>query len=144
MPFVVVPICAKLRLPRLLTTTGLCVQLLNDRELMGPLTSAPEKNVVVPFTVDVLHVLEKTPLGDSRVMVLEPVDSMVTAPVWCTPFVSSVVAEAGPATAIRASAALTATLSILLSFVFFIPGTRGLAKPFRSGAAPRFLGPKDL
>jgi hypothetical protein len=131
-PFVVVPILSTLRLPLLLTTTGLWVQLLKLRALTFPLTLGPvnlapsPSDSVVPDTVEVLHVLENTPLVDSRVAELVRVVSRVTASLgFSVPFVSRVVsAEAVLANAIRASAAKAATPRILLSFIFFLLGIR--------------------
>jgi hypothetical protein len=119
-PFVVVPILSMLMLPLLLTTSGLCVQLLKDMALILPLTTAPVKPEVVACHVEVLHVLEKTPLVDS--VVAEPASdqSSDTAPLCVTPFVSSVVAEAVLTKATMASAATAASPWILLSFILLL------------------------
>jgi hypothetical protein len=61
-PFVVVPILSTLKLPLLLMTIGLCVQLLTDRALTLPPTVVPVKTEVVPCHVDTLHVFAKAPV----------------------------------------------------------------------------------
>jgi hypothetical protein len=90
-----------------------------ERVDSGPLTVLPVKMDEVPLAVEAVHVFNSRPVVSLRMVEVPEVRvaSIVTAPVWVTPFVSSVVAEAVLANAIGASAATATAPRILLDFI---------------------------
>src|SRR6476646_4936624 len=108
--------------PGLVTTTSSLVHFLKLSSLRGPVTFVPLNTVVLPCTLDSLHVLAWVFSVSASVMDDSADAEIVTAPLCTVPPTSSVVAEAPPAvTAIRAMAATAARPSIFRYFMSCSP-----------------------